>query len=201
MIPILGLGLIALILLLYKAITLRRIKLPEESVVQEIATLWVEEKNTQAKDRATAYGWPMAGLLGAIGEGSQGDRALLEEILYEKILRARPFLERGLPFLALTAATAPLLGLLGTVTGMIQTFDMIALFGTGDPGVLSGGISEALVTTQFGLIVAVPALLAHAFLQRRVKAIQANMEEVSIRLLNDLEEKDYFSRGDKIADK
>ncbi|MCH8474310.1 MAG: MotA/TolQ/ExbB proton channel family protein [Opitutales bacterium] len=201
MVPILGLGFIALILFFYKAFALRRIKLPQETTVGEIAGLWAQGKAPEARKVAEPFGWPMAGLLLAISEGRHGDRALMEEILYEKVLRARPFLERGLPFLALTAATAPLLGLLGTVTGMIQTFDMIAIFGTGDPGVLSGGISEALVTTQFGLIVAVPALLAHAFLQRRVKAVQANMEEVSIRLLNGLEEEEFFSHGKDVTGK
>ena len=83
--------------------------------------------------------------------------------MYEKMLSAKPALERWIPLIALTAATAPLLGLLGTVTGMINTFNMITVFGTGDPRMLSGGISEALITTKFGLVVAVPALICHAF--------------------------------------
>jgi len=91
-----------------------------------------------------------------------------------------------MPLIALTAATAPLLGLLGTVTGMIQTFQLITLFGTGDAQTLSGGISEALITTQFGLMVAVPALIVHALLSRKSKGVISNMEQTSIGFINGL---------------
>ncbi len=76
-------------------------------------------------------------------------------------------LSRGLPTLATIAAVSPLLGLLGTVTGMIETFQVITLFGAGDPRLMSGGISQALITTQLGLAVAIPLLLIHSFLQGR----------------------------------
>ena len=75
------------------------------------------------------------------------------------------------------AAIAPLLGLLGTVTGMIDTFHVITVYGTGDPRMMSGGISEALVTTQLGLAVAVPIMILHHFLERRVDKILSDMEE------------------------
>ena len=88
-------------------------------------------------------------------EHFDGKRRLLEELLYEKLLSIRPKLERFLPFLAVTAATAPLMGLLGTIDGMIKTFKLITKFGTGDARTLSSGISEALVTTN-GLVVAIP---------------------------------------------
>jgi biopolymer transport protein ExbB len=81
------------------------------------------------------------------------------------------YMTRWLPIVALTAGVSPLLGLLGTVTGMIKTFQLISLFGAGDAKLLSSGISEALITTEFGLVVAIPALLMHAYLQRRVKKI------------------------------
>ena len=74
------------------------------------------------------------------------------------------------PFVATVAGAAPLLGWLGTVGGIIATFTTITLFGSGDVKILSGGISEALITTKYGLIVAIPALLAHAYLSRRAKA-------------------------------
>jgi len=106
--------------------------------------------------------------------------------MYEKMLSAKPALERFIALIALTAATAPLLGLLGTVTGMINTFNMITVFGTGDPRMLSGGISEALITTKFGLVVAVPALICHAFVTRKVKGVLGSMEQVSIGFINGL---------------
>jgi biopolymer transport protein ExbB len=112
------------------------------------------------------------------------DRETQESILQEAILREIPRLERGLSPLAIFGAVAPLLGLLGTVTGMIETFRVITLFGTGDPKLMSGGISEALVTTELGLAVAIPIMLLHTFLQRRVDHIIGEMEEKAVSLTN-----------------
>ena len=111
-------------------------------------------------------------------------RGTLEEILYEKILAVRPRLERFLPFIALTAAAAPLLGLLGTVTGMIKTFNLITIFGTGDAKSLSSGISEALVTTELGLVVAIPALIIHGLLSRMSRQKLAEMEQTAVGFIN-----------------
>ena len=84
--------------------------------------------------------------------------------------------KRGLSLLAVSASVAPLLGLLGTVTGMIRTFQQITLHGTGDPRLLAGGISEALVTTEAGLLVAIPAMLFHAWCVRRNRRLTAALE-------------------------
>ena len=110
----------------------------------------------------------------------------IEEALYEEYLRAQPKLERGLSWIAIAAATAPLLGLLGTVTGMIHTFKLINVFGTGDAKSLSSGISEALVTTEFGLVVAIPALIMHALLSRKISGILSSTEMASIAYVNGL---------------
>ena len=117
---------------------------------------------------------------------SHEPRELIEEILYESILDAKPKFGMMLPVIATTAAIAPLLGLLGTVTGMINTFNLITLFGTGDARMLSSGISEALVTTEFGLIVAIPALIIHALLSRRIKTILSDMEKYALIFSNGL---------------
>ena len=85
--------------------------------------------------------------------------------------------------LSVSAAAAPLLGLLGTVTGMIHTFRLITMFGTGDARLLSGGISEALVTTEAGLMVAIPALLIHAWCLRRVRRNASLHKQAALRLL------------------
>jgi len=94
-----------------------------------------------------------------------------------------------LPIIAVTAATSPLLGLLGTVSGMIATFNLITLFGSGDPKPLAGGISEALVTTLFGLVVAIPALILHAFLSRRSQGIVQTTERLGLSFVNALRAK------------
>jgi biopolymer transport protein ExbB len=112
------------------------------------------------------------------------DRETLESILQEAILKELPRLERFLPMLNMMGAIAPLLGLLGTVTGMITTFHVITLYGTGDPRMLSGGISEALVTTMLGLSVAIPIMLTHTFLSRRVEHVVGDMEEKAVALTN-----------------
>jgi hypothetical protein len=91
---------------------------------------------------------------------------------------------RWLPFVAIAASSAPLLGLLGTVTGIMNTFTLMTVFGTGDVKTLSSGISEALITTEYGLIVAIPSLLLHAFLSRKARGIQDEMEKAAIAFLN-----------------
>jgi biopolymer transport protein ExbB len=115
---------------------------------------------------------------------------LVEEVMFESILGAQPKLERFLNVIAVTAATAPLLGLLGTVTGIIKTFKLMEIFGAGDPKPLISGISEALITTEMGLVLAIPALIAHALLSRRVAGILAQMEKLSIAFVNGLSRRD-----------
>eukprot|EP00831_Metopus_contortus_P017412 TRINITY_DN17341_c0_g1_i1.p1 TRINITY_DN17341_c0_g1~~TRINITY_DN17341_c0_g1_i1.p1 ORF type:complete len:486 (+),score=58.49 TRINITY_DN17341_c0_g1_i1:535-1992(+) len=107
----------------------------------------------------------------------------MEKGLQESILQELPKLERFLPTINILAAVAPLLGLLGTVTGMIETFQVITIFGTGDARMMSGGISEALITTQLGLAVAVPLILMHHFLERKVDRMVADMEEKGTTLV------------------
>jgi len=105
-----------------------------------------------------------------------------DDRLYAALLEQRNELERWLGAIAMTASVAPLLGLLGTVSGMITTFKAMTLFGTGDPSVVSGGIAEALITTELGLVVAIPALLAHALMSRRVKSYFAQLENDAVQL-------------------
>ena len=112
------------------------------------------------------------------------NREDLENALQEAILGEIPRLERFLSTLAVLASIAPLLGLLGTVTGMINTFQVITFHGTGDPRLMSSGISEALVTTMLGLAVAIPIMLCHSLLSRRVEMVIAELEERAIRFVN-----------------
>lgn len=106
-----------------------------------------------------------------------------ERIIDEKILKETPALEKRLPTIAVIAAVAPLLGLLGTVSGMIQLFDVITAYGTADPKMLAGGISVALVTTQAGLGLAIPFMLAHHLLLRQKNNIITHLEQTAIRFL------------------
>ena len=108
----------------------------------------------------------------------------MEGIVYEAILQESGPLDRFGSAILVIASISPLLGLLGTVTGMIETFDMITQFGTGDPKLLSEGISIALVTTELGLIVAIPALLIGSLLSAWARNIKRDMEHSALRIIN-----------------
>ncbi|MFA9460014.1 MotA/TolQ/ExbB proton channel family protein [Thiohalorhabdus sp. Cl-TMA] len=123
-------------------------------------------------------------VVGAAVRNLNRDREHLEDIISESILRESTRLDRFGPLILVIAAVAPLLGLLGTVTGMISTFEVITEHGTGDPKLLSGGISVALVTTELGLIVAVPTLLAGNLLSGWAERIKNDMEKTALRITN-----------------
>ena len=107
------------------------------------------------------------------------DADALSAKMDEIVTTAAQRLNRGLPILAIFAAVSPLLGLLGTVTGMIETFQVITLFGAGDPRLMSGGISQALITTQLGLAVAIALLLIHSFAQSRANTLITELDELA----------------------
>lgn len=181
---ILSLGGICILLGAFKAVEVTRFKTPSPENVQHVLALM--EQGELAQAIALAEELPGAGgaLIRSGVKHSDEKRGTLEEILYEKILAVRPRLERFLPFIALTAAAAPLLGLLGTVTGMIKTFNLITLFGTSDAKSLSSGISEALVTTELGLIIAIPALILHGLLSRMARQKLGTMEQTAVSFIN-----------------
>ena len=113
--------------------------------------------------------------LGRVLKVSQDNRSIdtetLELKMAEAVLRETPKLESGLTLLKIIAAVAPLMGLLGTVTGMIITFQAITIFGAGDPKAMAGGISSALVTTVLGLLVAIPTVLLHTIVNGRAQKV------------------------------
>lgn len=125
--------------------------------------------------------------LGRVWEVYSSNRSVdvetLELKLDDAILKEMPALERGLSTIKLISGVAPLLGLLGTVTGMILTFQAITLFGTGDPKLMAGGISQALMTTVLGLVVAIPTLLLHSVAATRSKEVVQVLEEQATGLI------------------
>ncbi len=116
-------------------------------------------------------------LLAALLADRSGEAELDRNILHQHALALRPRIRQHLQIIAVLASVAPLLGLLGTVLGMIETFEVIALFGTGNAKAMAGGISVALVTTQAGLLVAVPGLLVSAALVRRARRLEIGFDE------------------------
>ena len=120
---------------------------------------------------------PLGRVLLAVKGVSVAEEDMLQLKLDEAVLAEIPALERGNGLIKLFAATSPLLGLLGTVTGMILTFQAISLFGTGDPKLMAGGISQALVTTVLGLVVAIPLLFGHSVVAYLSKTLIQRLDE------------------------
>ena len=186
MIPLLAIGVLAAILMIWKTLTLSRVRVRPSSRMEAVLVALDGHNAELARSEAAALPEPLRAVLLEGIEHRNAPREHVEEILEERVLASVPRLERHLGLLAVLGGVAPLLGLLGTVTGMIHTFQLVTVFGTGDATLLSGGISEALVTTEFGLAIAIPVLLVHALLSRRVRTIVEQLEAVTARLIDTL---------------
>lgn len=184
--PILAIALFSAVCGLIKFTQIIRIRTPQGDWVTRILAALRSGDADEASAIAGRAVHPVSGVvkqcLGYVKAGPD----VVEEVLYEQLIGVQNKLQSWLPFIAVTAATAPLLGLLGTVSGMIRTFNIITVSGTGDAKPLAGGISEALVTTLFGLVVAIPALIIHALLSRRCQGIIQNTEKLGLTLVNGL---------------
>ncbi len=181
-IPIIFFALLALGIAVYKAVQLARLpkfspmlsERVERYVAKPVTTdsgeipLMNELKGAQKRLVEITLGTPSA--------------EKRDDLFVAFLLENKHRLEKMLGVIAITAAVAPLLGLLGTVSGMIKTFNMMTLFGSGDPSIVSGGISEALITTELGLIVAIPALLLNAMLLKVIRNYQSKLEGDAIKL-------------------
>lgn len=182
--PILGLALIAVLIGFERGFFLRRVHANTDVVMGKVNNLaakgdWEQCNKIVGTKKIPVYNVMRSGL-----DARFENRETLESILQESILKELPKLERFLPMLNIMGAISPLLGLLGTVTGMISTFHVITLYGTGDPRMMSGGISTALITTMVGLGVAIPIMLLYTFLTRQVEHVIGDMEEKAVALTN-----------------
>ncbi len=165
---ILALGALGLLIIVYRSVVIE----------------WIGRRvRRQVGDQHPRDNNPLGRLRTLWRDGLGDSPTVLATRLEDALVEHAEGLRRGLPTLTLLAAITPLLGLLGTVTGMIETFQSITLFGTGDPKVMSGGISQALVTTQLGLAVAIPVLLLHGFLNARANGVIEVLEHETASLL------------------
>ncbi|MCP4326789.1 MAG: MotA/TolQ/ExbB proton channel family protein [Psychromonas sp.] len=166
------------------------------SLGRGVQLIWVAKQiQKQLKNPQQITNNPLGKIL-AIHQQTLGCTVeVLELRLLEAIVDQQQGLEKGLSMLKLLAALAPMLGLLGTVTGMIETFQVITLFGNGDPKVMAGGISMALMTTVLGLVAAMPLLLAHNLLTSQADKIRQILEKQGIGLVATQAEKDLASRS------
>jgi biopolymer transport protein ExbB len=181
---IVGLGALALLLVLARFAILVWTSRGSEDLIKKLIPLVSAGRLSESKSLCNRNRNGMGRVLGITVGVLDRDRAQIEDIVSEAILRETPAIERFGTAIAVFATVAPLLGLLGTVTGIISTFDVITEFGTGDPKLLSAGISEALVTTELGLMVAIPTLLVGALLSGWAQSIMANMEQSALAIVN-----------------
>ncbi len=149
-----------------------------------------QQIRTQLKDPAQIGNNPLGRVLSVYDAEKTRSVEALELRLLETIVDEQQGLEKGLSMLKLLAALAPMLGLLGTVTGMIETFQVITQFGNGDPKVMAGGISMALVTTVLGLVAAMPLLLTHNILSSQAESIRTILEKQGLSLVAEQAEKE-----------
>jgi biopolymer transport protein ExbB len=178
------LGVAAGVLALLRVVILKRASASTHQIIEDVGTLVAKGKTGQAQELCDSHRGSAWRVVGAAVRNLDRDREHLEDIVSESVLNESTRLDRFGPIILVIAAVAPLLGLLGTVTGMISTFEVITEHGTGDPKLLSGGISVALVTTELGLAVAVPTLLAGNLLSGWSARIKNDMEKAALRITN-----------------
>lgn len=181
--PILAVGLAALLLILERVVFLSKVHANTDKLMDTVNRQVAEGDFKGAWQTAESQsGRPTSNVIKA-GLSLQGCQPeVIKSGLSEGMLKEMPRLERFLSVLKVLAAIAPLLGLLGTVSGMINTFHVITVHGTGDPRLMAGGISEALVTTELGLAVAIPILVCSSLLGRRAQHVVTDMEEKAVAL-------------------
>jgi biopolymer transport protein ExbB len=179
-----GLGIFALLLILLRIFFLNRASASTEKLLTGVVHKIEQRDVDGAINLAQKESNSSARVLLSALRNIDRDRDHIEDIVSESILHESGQLNRFGSLIIVIATVAPLLGLLGTVTGMISTFDIITEFGTGDPKLLSSGISIALVTTEVGLAVAIPALLFGNILSGWAERIKDDMEKAALRAIN-----------------
>ncbi|WP_417566921.1 MotA/TolQ/ExbB proton channel family protein [Marinobacter sp.] len=183
MVPIVACSILALAIILERFWTLRPTRVAPPQTINELWR-WIKKKELNGRKLKALQGSSPLGriLAGGLINAKHG-REIMKESIEHEASQVIHDLERFLNPLGTVATIAPLLGLLGTVIGMIKVFAEIQLAGVGNAGNLAGGISEALITTAAGLSVAIPALICHRYFIRRVDELVVGMEQEAIKLV------------------
>ncbi|PPK52799.1 MotA/TolQ/ExbB proton channel family protein [Marinobacter persicus] len=183
MVPIVACSILALAIILERFWSLRVSRVAPSQSVTELWR-WIKKKELNSKKlKALQASSPLGQVLAGGLMNAKHGREIMKESIEQEASQVIHQLERFLNPLGTIATITPLLGLLGTVIGMIKVFAEIQLAGVGNAGNLAGGISEALITTAAGLSVAIPALIAHRYFIRRVDELVVNMEQEAIKLV------------------
>lgn len=183
MVPIVACSILALAIILERFWTLRASRVAPPQTINELWR-WIKKKELNGRKLKALQGSSPLGriLAGGLLNAKHG-REIMKESIEHEASQVIHDLERFLNPLCTVATITPLLGLLGTVIGMIKVFAEIQLAGVGNAGNLAGGISEALITTAAGLSVAIPALICHRYFIRRVDELVVGMEQEAIKLV------------------
>jgi biopolymer transport protein ExbB len=181
---IFALGLFGLVLLGLRVINLMKASTNVQDITQIVVEKVESGKKDEALDAIKGFEGSTARVIKSTLRNIDKNREHVEDVIMENILNESTQIDKFGSFVLVIAAVAPLMGLLGTVTGMIETFEVITEFGTGDPKLLSGGISAALVTTMQGLIVAIPLLLIGNLLSGWAQSIKDSMEQNALHIVN-----------------
>jgi biopolymer transport protein ExbB len=199
MVPIIIASILALAITVERFWTLRSEQIAPSDL---LARVWGWMKNNQldsSRIKELRTSSPLGRVLAAGLMNSRHGRTIMKESIEEVASHEIHEMERYLNALGTIAAVAPLMGLLGTVIGMIKVFSEIVVAGTGQANLLAGGISEALITTAAGMVVAIPALIAHRMLQRRVDEVVVFMEQEAIKLVDVLHGEREVADNDEAA--
>ncbi|MDP0492186.1 MAG: MotA/TolQ/ExbB proton channel family protein [Verrucomicrobiota bacterium JB023] len=196
---IIGLGCVAILIALFKLLEINLFRIPTRRTINEI----LDDLLAGDREKAMAKAKDLQGFTGVMVQAGVENfherRRILEDALLEKLSAIQPRLERFLPFLALVAAAAPMMGLLGTVLGIMQTFDAMAIYGTGNAQNFSKGIGAALVTTAQGLVVAIPVIVIHGMLKSLARGRFDKAQGVALAILNGTTELDSETK-EELAD-
>lgn len=183
MLPILACSVAAMAIVLERLWTLRRRRIMPDKLVNQVFQLHARQQLTSERIAEIRDGSPLGRMLTAGLVNRNHSREVMKEAINDTGRQVVAEMERYLNTLGTIASVTPLLGLLGTVIGMIDVFGVIMDAGVGNPGVLAGGISKALITTAAGLSVAIPALMFHRYLDSRVTKLTIAMEEQALHLV------------------
>ncbi|MBF0265561.1 MAG: MotA/TolQ/ExbB proton channel family protein [Gammaproteobacteria bacterium] len=183
MVPIVACSIISLTIIAERLWFLRDIRVAPKNLSYQISNLYRKSALSAEVLDKLRYGSPLGRILSVALANRHYDRELMKESVEESGRQVAIELERYLNTLGTIASITPLLGLLGTVIGMIKVFSVITHVGVGDATLLAGGISEALLTTAAGLTVAIPTLMFYRYFRRRVDELLLKMEEQAIYLV------------------
>jgi biopolymer transport protein ExbB len=183
MFPLLICSLLSMTIIIERLISLREKRIIKQQEIDKLNNLIENGFYDKALELCIANPNPLTNIIRVIIENKELPQESLRQIISDSAKLELPYIEKYLTALSTLASVSPLLGLLGTVTGMMKVFRVITTIGLGEPAALSGGIAEALITTVFGLAIAIPSLVMHNYFQNKAEVIIGRIEGVALNIV------------------